>query len=107
MFDQGFQILNRTALDAQLATLFRRWDASPEERANFVNWAWVVAAAADLSASEHRNAASGVVRSERDKIHKLLSEKLQHSSSIDLQLVSKRMFLDWLSDQLDEERVAA
>ncbi len=107
MFDQGFQILNRIALDAELATLFRRWDATPNQRAEFVNWAWVVAAAADSSAMKHPRAAAAVLRNERESIHRLLAETLHSSSTVNLHLVSKRMFLDWLTGQLLDERVAA
>ena len=107
MFDQGFQILNRTELDAELATLFRRWDATPQERAEFVGWAWVVAAAADFSATESREVAATLLRTERDVIHRLLAQRLHTTSSIDLYLVSKRMFLDWLSAELVRVRAAA
>ncbi|MDP1827259.1 MAG: hypothetical protein Q8L48_28555 [Archangium sp.] len=107
MFDQGFQILKRTELDAELSNLFRRWDAAPQERAEFVGWAWVVAASADFSAMENRAIASELLRSERDLIHAKLTEKLHSTSSIDLHLVSRRMFLDWLAGELLRERVAA
>ena len=105
--DQGFRSLSRNDLDIELATLFRRWDASPQERAEFVGWAWIVAAAADFSASENRESASTLLRAERDVIHQQLAVKLHNTSSIDLELVSKRMFLDWLAFQLLHERVAA
>ena len=107
MFAQGFQILSRIDLDAELSTLFHRWDATPQERAEFVSWAWVVAAVADVSALEHRDAAAALLRKERDAIHQQLAERLHSTSSVDLELVSKRMFLDWLSSQLLQERVAA
>jgi hypothetical protein len=106
-FEQGFQILNRTELDAELSTLFRRWDPSPEQRADFVGWAWVVAAAADFCASENRATAAALLRIERDLTHRLLSERLHTTSSVDLNLVSKRMFLDWVSAELVRERAAA
>lgn len=107
VFNQGFQILNRMELDAELSTLFRRWDASPQERAEFVGWAWVVAAAADFSAAESRATAAELLRAERDVTHRLLAERLHATSSVDLHLVSKRMFLDWLSAELVRERAAA
>ena len=107
MIEQGFQILSRTELDAELSTLFRRWDASPQERAEFVGWAWVVAAAADFSATENRATAAALLRAERDLTHQLLAERLHATSSVDLSLVSKRMFLDWLSAELGRERAAA
>ena len=37
----------------------------------------------------------------------LLAERLHTTSSVDLNLVSKRMFLDWLSAELVRERAAA
>ena len=107
MVNQGFQILNRTELDAELANLFRRWDATPQERAEFVGWAWVVAAAADMAATENRSNASALLRSERDSTHQQLAEKLHNTSSVDLFLVSKRMFLDWIAGELLRERAAA
>lgn len=107
MFDQGFRILSRHQLDAQLATLFRRWDAPPQERAEFVGWAWIVAASADVSAAQSPATAAALLRAERDLTHRLLAERLHTTSSVDLHLVSKRMFLDWLADQLPLERAAA
>ena len=107
MFEQDFQILSRTELDVELSLLFRRWDATPQERAEFVGWAWVVAAAADMSATEDRASASTLLRHERDLTHQLLAERLHTRSTIDLYLVSKRMFLDWLSAELLHERAAA
>lgn len=107
MVDQGFQILSRTQLDAELANLFRRWDATPEERGEFVSWAWVVAAAADFAASEDRGMASKLICTERDLAHRLLAERLHETSTVDLFLVSKRMFLDWLAGELLRGRAAA
>jgi hypothetical protein len=107
MIDQGFQILSRTELDAELANLFRRWDASPEQRAEFVSWAWVVAAAADLAATDSPSDAATLLRTERDKTHAMLAERLHQTSSVDLFLVSKRMFLDWLAGELASARAAA
>ncbi len=107
MFDQGLQILSRTEVDAQFATLFRRWDATPQQRSDFKGWAMVVASAADFYAMERPDRAAVLVRHERDLAHSLIAEKLHATSTIDLFLVSKRMFLDWLADQLGRERVAA
>lgn len=106
MVDQGFQILSRTGLDAQLATLFRRWDASPEERAEFVSWAWVVAASADSNARLDREVASKELHAVRESVHQLLADGLHTRSSVDLKLVSKYMFLDWLSEELQPARAA-
>jgi hypothetical protein len=107
MFNQGFQMLSRTELDAELSNLFRRWDATPEQRAEFVGWAWVVAAAADLAASESTPDAATLLRTERDKTHALIAQRLHETASVDLFLVSKRMFLDWLAGELVRERAAA
>lgn len=107
MFDQGFRILSRHQLDAQLATLFRRWDAAPQERAEFVGWAWIVAAAADVASAENPAMAASLLRAERDLTHQLLAERLHTTSSVDLHLVSKRMFLDWLASHLLPARAAA
>ena len=106
MVDQGFQILSRTGLDEQLATLFRRWDASPDERAEFVSWAWVVAATADSSARRDRDAASKELCSVRESIRQLLAEGLHSRTSVDLRLVSKYMFLEWLSGEILPARAA-
>lgn len=105
--DQDFRILSRNELDAQLAELFRRWNAEPLQRAEFVGWAWIVAAAADVTAIENPAALVGLLRAERELTHQQLAERLTTNSSIDLHLVSKRMFLDWLSAQLLRDRKAA
>lgn len=107
MFDQSFQMLSRNELDVQLATLFRRWDASPQQRAEFVSWAWVVASAADITAQESPVAASELLRQNCEQVHTQLAEKLHSCASVDLELVSKRMFLDWLASELVVERIAA
>ena len=107
VFNQGFQILNRMELDAELSTLFRRWDASPQERAEFVGWAWVVASASDFSASENRGAAAALLRDERDALHRLVTNQLLNTSHVNLELVSRRMFLDWLQERLGEPKSVA
>lgn len=105
--DQDFRLLSRNELDAQLAQLFQRWNAEPLQRAEFVGWAWIVAAAADVTAVENPGALAGLLTAERELTHQLLAERLTSSSTIDLHLVSKRMFLDWLSARLLPERKAA
>jgi|GEM_PF-4498557 hypothetical protein len=107
MFNQGFQLLNRNELDVELATIFRHWDAEPLQRAEFVGWAWVVASASDMSASENRAAAAELLRAERDSLHRLLADRLMSTSTMSLELVSRRMFLDWLQERLGVQRDAA
>ena len=107
MFDQDFRLLSRNELDAELSRLFRRWDASPLQRAEFVGWAWIVAAAADATATEKPDALRGLLSAEREQADQQLALHLTHSTSVDLYLVSKRMFLDWLGTQLVKERRAA
>jgi hypothetical protein len=105
--DQDFRLLSRNELDAQLALLFRRWDAQSLERAEFVGWAWLIAAAADGTAVKNPGALSGLLTAEREITHRQLAERLTSSTTIDLRLVSKRMFLDWLAERLQPSRRAA
>ncbi len=107
MFDQDFKLLTRNALDVELALIFRHWDATPVQRAEFVGWAWVVAATADFSASENRSAAAELLRDERANLLRVLSERCVNTSEVSLELVSKRMFIDWLAGVLGADRVAA
>jgi hypothetical protein len=107
MPEQGFQTFSRTELDAQLATILRHWDATPLERAVFVSWAWVVAAASDLSAAESPLVTAIQLQRERDTLHQELTEVLLTTSVVDLELVSKRMFLDWLQERMGDARAAA
>lgn len=107
MFDQDFRLLSRNELDAELSRLFRRWDATPLQRAEFVGWAWIVAAAADVTAAERHDALQGLLSAERDQADQQLAVHLTNSTSVDLHLVSKRMFLDWLGAQLVKSRRAA
>jgi hypothetical protein len=107
MFDQDFHILTRNELDVELAAIFRHWDAQPLERAEFVGWAWVVASASDMSASENRGAAASLLRDERDSLHRVLTERLMSTSMVSLELVSRRMFLDWLQERLGEPKSVA
>ena len=102
MLEQTFQILQRTRLDLQLSNLFRNWDASPTVRAEFVRWAWQVAEAADVAASEDRDLAAALMRKERG-----LAARLPATSSIDSVLVNKRLFLDWLAGAILKESAAA
>ncbi|MFO0594459.1 MAG: hypothetical protein U0228_04125 [Myxococcaceae bacterium] len=105
---QGFQFLSRTELDQQLSAIFRHWDASPELRAEFVGWAWVVAAASDFTAvTEGQLSAADQVREERDQVHRQIAEKLHLTARVDLELVSRRMFLDWLCSEMRVLRAAA
>lgn len=104
MFDQSndFKMFRRVDLDRQLSSIFRHWDPEPLERAEFVGWAWVVAAASDFSATESPQAAVDQLRSERDLVHQEIVNKCIASATVDLALVSKRMFLEWLGGQLGE-----
>lgn len=107
MLEQDFHILQRTRLDVQLSNLFRNWDASATARAEFVRWAWQVAEAADVAAAEDRDLAAALMRKERDITHAQLAARLHATSTVDLVLVNKRMFLDWLADAVLSERAAA
>jgi hypothetical protein len=107
MSNQGFEHLDRDALDLQLSAIFRHWEATILERAEFIGWAWVVAGAADHSASEDRAQAVTQLREERDAIHSSLAETLMRTSLVNLRLISQRMFLDWLAERLDASRAAA
>lgn len=107
MLEQDFYILQRTRLDLELSNVFRTWDAPPAARAEFVRWAWQVAEAADLAAAQDREIAAALMRKERDITHAQLAARLHATSTIDLALVSRRMFLDWLAGTLLKERVAA
>ncbi len=107
MFNQGFHLLSRNDLDVQLSTLFRHWDANPTERAEFVGWAWVVASAADFSATENRAHAAALLRDECSALHRTLSDGLHERSTMSLEMVSTRMFLDWLAHKLGDLRIAA
>jgi hypothetical protein len=107
MFDQDFRILSRRELDAELANLFRRWDAAPLERAEFVGWAWIVAAAADVTATENPPALLSLLNAERELADQQLADHLVNSTSVDLHLISRRMYLDWLAEQLIGERRVA
>jgi hypothetical protein len=108
VYDQHFHYIRRNDLDLQLSTIFRHWDASPLQRAEFVGWAWVVATATDFSArTEDVTRAMEQVRSERDQLHQQLAETLQQTASVDLALVARRMFLDWLCSEMAAARVAA
>ena len=107
MFEQGFRFLNRNELDLQLAHIFRHWDASPLERAEFVGWAWVVASACDFSIGADRQQAELDLRAERDTIHVAIADQLVKTSVLDAQLASKRMFLEWLLGRIQSVRAAA
>ena len=110
MFEQpqDFQFLRRVDLDRQLSSIFRHWDPPPMERAEFVGWAWVVAAASDLSATENVRAAVDQLRGERDLVNQEIVNRCVASARVDVALVSKRMFLEWLRGQLVEAaRLAA
>lgn len=107
MFQQGFQFLSRTELDAQLASIFRHWDAHPLERAEFVGWAWVVASACDYSIGADRHQAELDLRGERDAIHVAIADGLVKTSHLDAKLASKRMFLEWLLGRIQSVRAAA
>ncbi|MFT3710363.1 MAG: hypothetical protein QM817_22295 [Archangium sp.] len=108
VYDQHFQFIRRNDLDQQLSTIFRHWNASPLERAEFVGWAWVVATASDFVArTEDAVRAMEQVRIERDELHTKLTEKLHQTATVDLAMVSRRMFLDWLCSEIASARVAA
>lgn len=107
-YDQHFEFIRRTDLDQQLSTIFRHWDASPLQRAEFVGWAWVVAAASDFVArTEDAGRAMDQVKIEREEVLKVITETLMQTAIVDLQLVARRMFLDWLCSEIATARAAA
>jgi hypothetical protein len=107
MSNQGFEHFRRDELDLQLSAIFRHWEATTLERAEFIGWAWVVAGAADQSARDDRSQAVTQLRQERDTLHTELAEMLLRTSLVNLRLISQRMFLDWLAERLEASRAAA
>lgn len=107
MLQPCLQLLRPHDLQVQLAKILSRWDATPEERLAFLDWAMDVAAEAELMATESPARAAQALRSERDFAHGRIAEQLLRFSTIDLQLVSKRTFFEYLSGELEPRRQAA
>ena len=102
-----FQILRRQDLDLELANLLGRWDGTPEQHHSFITWAMAIAQAAERSALEDAELTAENLRIERDFAHRLIAEQACRAAVIDLELVSRRMFFDWLRVELQPRRLAA
>ena len=102
-----FQILRSQDLDLELANLLGRWDGTPEQHLSFITWAMETAKAAERSALEDAELTAENLRSERDFAHRLIAEQACRAAVIDLELVSRRMFFDWLRVELQPRRLAA
>ncbi len=107
MFQTRLKLLHSRDLDAQLTKILARWDGTPEEHLAFIDWAVEVAMEAELAATEDLGRAVRALRSERDFTHGRIAEQLLRTSTIDLKLVSKRTFFEWLSGELEPRRQAA
>lgn len=107
MFQPRLQLRRTHEIDVQLGQLLTRWDATREEQLEFTIWALEVAQGAELMALEDPSRAAQSLRVERDLAHGRIAEHLLATSTIDLQLVSKRMFFEWLSGELQPQRLAA
>lgn len=102
-----FQILRSQDLDLELENLLGRWDGTPEQHLSFVAWAMEIAQSAEHSALEDAELAAETLRIERDFTHRLIAEQACRAAVIDLELVSRRMFFDWLRVELQPRRLAA
>ena len=102
-----FQLLRTQDLDLELQNLLARWDGTPEQHVSFITWAREVAEAAEHSALEDAERAAEQLRRERDLAHRLIAEQACRAAVIDLELVSRRMFFDWLRVELQPRRLAA
>ena len=107
MSQQKFQLLLAHDLDLELANILSRWDGTPDEHLAFIDWAMEIASAAERTALQDPELAAEQLRAERDFAHRMLAEQACRAGIIDLELVSRRMFFDWLRLELQPRRLAA
>ncbi len=98
----AYQRLNTKQLEQRLMQILGRWDASDEQVENFRGWAYIVAAASDACAAEEPWACSELLAGEYEQLHQQIVEGLITTSVIDLDLVSRRAFVEFLIGELAE-----
>ncbi len=90
----------KSAVEHELQLIFRLWDATEEETAAFRAWAHALAAAC-----EGEDCAQELEQEHR-ALHARLAENAIARANLDLELVSRRFFMEWLSSALNP-RLAA
>lgn len=98
----AYQRLDSRQLEQRLSQITSRWDASDEQLDTFRGWAYLVAAASDACAAEEPFAASELLAGEYAQLHEQIVEGLLMTSVIDLDLVSRRAFVEYLIGELAE-----
>lgn len=92
--------LNETAVEHELQLIFRLWDGSEEEMAAFRSWAHALAAACDGEDCALE------LQQEQRALHAKLAESAIRQANLDLELVSRRFFMEWLSSEVSPRRAA-
>lgn len=92
--------LSESAVEHELQLIFRLWDATEEEAAAFRAWAQALAAACDGEDCAQE------LKQEKRAVHARLAENAIRQANLDLELVSRRFFLEWLSSEVSPRRAA-
>ena len=92
--------LSESAVEHELQLIFRLWDASEEESVAFRAWAHALAAACDGEDCAQE------LKQEQRALHAKLAENAIRQANIDLELVSRRFFMEWLCREVSPRRAA-
>jgi hypothetical protein len=93
--------LSEAAVERELDTIFKHWDALESEREAFRAWAFALSAACDGESESAQE-----LESEHRAIHQSLAEQLIRRATLSLELVSRRAFVEWLAGAVAPPRAA-
>lgn len=95
-----FTTPSERAVEHELQLIFRLWDATEEEAVAFRAWAHALAAACDGEDCAQE------LKQEQRALHARLAEDAIRQANLDLELVSRRFFMEWLSGEVSPRRAA-
>ncbi len=93
--------LSEAAVEQELLTIFRHWDASDDEAIAFRAWAHALAAACDGGGEIAQQ-----LHQEKRSLHARLAEDAIRRATLSLELVSRRFFVEWLAGAVGSQRAA-
>jgi hypothetical protein len=104
----GFHVLSRRAIEQELASVARRWNALPGSMESFAAWAWVVASVCDTFASENPGACKELLEAETQALARVVEERHRLvPGETPPELKQKEAFLGFLTHAVDQAPQAA
>lgn len=102
----AYNLLQAKFVEQALSGIVSRWDGDAQELEHFRGWAYVIAAVSDTCAADSADDCAMLLDVERQALMSEIAEGLVATSLVNLELVSKKAWLDYLSDALAPQQLA-